>query len=184
MTKLHPAFEQCAGFDCEKVELDAPPANPTKEATRNHVRCRSGKNCKPPCRCRAFMRKAGAAEDAVWEFAFPDSDADIDRQAGYDYQCFCVQPVLPEPWTPCSNGNCTIMLANGNAICRSDGCEEHGGLGMQGILVHTPVKCGCELFRLKVGQDTKWEHVGKATVAKPVKREAGFYYQCFCAASL
>src|SRR5690349_18230038 len=159
------AFELCKDSSC---------ADP-KESAGEVIECKPGDKCKGKgCYCQLFQRKAKS--DDPWDVTRTDGAHEGKKEAGLEYTCLCVKPILPTSYTLCDTPLCklTDSQTSGNPAeveCTGD-CGDDG--------------CSCNLFRLFIKKpkkaekktDPEWEFAAKKGTKK--QREGGYYYRCFC----
>ena len=157
------AFKLCEDSSCKDP----------KEGVAEKIECPESDKCKGKgCYCQLFQRKAKS--DDPWDVTRTDGAHEAKKEAGLEYTCLCVKPILPSDYTLCDTPLCKLTDSQDAASkpqveCTGD-CAD---------------PCKCTLFRLHVKPKNPakkaaatWEFVAKAN--KKVDRDGGYYYRCFC----
>jgi hypothetical protein len=150
------------------------------------------------CYCQLFRRKKGSKDTDTWDVVRlneerEDTDYDGDQ---YEYQCFCVTPILETPAAVDGNAYIVRFVLCGPGACVLNKNVEPTLTG-QVVKLKCEGKCDgggkCTLFRLKMKKtpldkagkvkwsekDAKWEYVAPSD--KEITRgDDVYYYRCFC----
>jgi hypothetical protein len=193
------AFELCEHGKCAAASVGKDTekgagANKVASCKQDQDKC-GGQGCY----CQLFRRKKDSKDSDTWDVVrlnryHEDTDYDGDK---YDYQCFCVTPVLET----------VITIGGTKYTTRFVPCDKPGGcmlnkeveqdLNGQVVKLKCEGKCDgdckCTLFRLKIKKtaeekakkvkwkekDAKWEYVASDD-QQITAGEDVYYYRCFC----